>query len=308
MPDAMKMEINGLALQFHRWSGQSLYDEAGHKIIVFCLHGFMDHGLTFAPLLSHLGWQATAWDARGFGQSSWIPRHDYYHFFDYLRDLHQVLNLLTEKEHQRFLLIGHSMGGMIASLYAGVYPERIAGLINLEGWMVPDNPPESVPQRLRQWLSQCGDSKALQPFRRYASKSELQERMQRQDPQLSLDQINALSGPIMTRDDAGYFWRHDPMHRTRSPQPFRLDQAQACWKNITAPQLLVYGEDSPIRQLPDWDLRMESLGLKSKLKSSDLKSIAQAGHNLHLHQPQQLAQIIAAWANTHGALRTGSQL
>lgn len=291
----MQRNLNGLTFQFHHWSGQALgvHDRA---LLVFCLHGFMDHGLTFDPLIKALGWQAFAWDARGFGQTAWIPRYDYYHFFDYLRDLHMALNtLFAETGTEQVLLLGHSMGGMIASLYAGVYPERVAGLINLEGWMIPDTSPQDVPQRLRTWLSQCGDVNALTPFARYSRPEAAQERMQRQDPRLSPAQIEYLSAPILAQDESGYFWRHDPLHRTRSPQPFRLDQAQACWEAITAPQLLLYGDDSPICKLPDRTVRWRSFGLENPERDTTVHRIAEAGHNLHLHQPDQVAQAIQAW-------------
>ena len=39
-------------------------------------------------------------------------------------------------------LLGHSMGGNIASLYAGVRPDRVATLINVEGFGLPDSDPE----------------------------------------------------------------------------------------------------------------------------------------------------------------------
>ncbi len=291
----MQRSLNGLAFQFHHWSGQRL-SHHHRPLLVFCLHGFMDHGLTFAPLLQALGWEAHAWDARGFGQTAWVPRYDYYHFFDYLRDLHSALNtLFAETEAEQVLLLGHSMGGMIASLYAGVYPERVAGLINLEGWMVPDTSPQSLPQRLRDWLTQCGDVNGLMPFARYPSPEAAQERMRRQDPRLTPAQIEYLSAPILAQDATGYFWRHDPLHRTRSPQPFRLDQAQACWEAITAPHLLLYGADSPICQLADRDVRWRSFGVDQGNRDTRVQCIAEAGHNLHLHQPVAIARVIQDW-------------
>lgn len=274
---------------------------AQEKVLVLCLHGFMDHGLSFASLVQSLGWEAHAWDARGFGQSDWIPRHDYYHFFDYLRDLHLTLNLLfAETGTARVVLVGHSMGGMVASLYAGVYPERVAALINLEGWLVPDGSAEEVPRRVRTWLSQCADREDITPFTRHPTPEAAQARMQRQDPRLSAAQVEALSAPILKQDAQGYAWRHDPLHRTRSPQPFRLDQALACWAAITAPQLLLYGEASPICDLPDKALRMTAMGLEDARRDTQLQGIAEAGHNLHWHQPVPIAEHIQAWMTRQG--------
>jgi pimeloyl-ACP methyl ester carboxylesterase len=289
-------KINGISLYFHHTPGTVLQNDQGQRILVFCLHGYLDHGGTFNPLLSHLPWQAVAWDARGFGQSEWIPAYDYYHFYDYLRDLHAALQFqLLATQSTQALLIGHSMGGMIASLYAGIYPEKIAGLINLEGWMIPDSDPHQVPQRLRQWLEQCGEVDNIRPFARHKTREEAIARMQRQDPLLTPEQIQALSEPILAHDDKGFFWRHDPLHRTRSPQPFRLDQAQACWQGITAPQLLLYGEQSPILKLPDWTERMDSFGVNNPERDTTLVALEQAGHNLHLHQSKAIAKMLGHW-------------
>lgn len=292
----MHHSVNGLKLYFHDTPGNVLRNAQGQKVLVFCLHGYLDHGGTFQYLLKDLCWQAVAWDARGFGQSAWIPAYDYYHFYDYLRDLHASLQMqLQATQSNQVLLIGHSMGGMIASLYAGVYPERVAGLINLEGWMIPDSDPHQVPTRLRQWLDQCGERDAIQAFARHPSREAALARMQRQDPLLTNAQIKTLGEPVLQQDESGYFWRHDPLHRTRSPQPFRLDQAQACWRAITAPQLLLYGEQSPILKLPDWEQRMQSLGVDAPQRDTTLVEVAQAGHNLHLHQSKTIAQEIKSW-------------
>lgn len=295
----MHHSVNGLPLYFHNTPGAVLQNDQRQNILILCLHGFLDHGGTFNDLLKHLPWSSMAWDARGFGQSAWVPSYDYYHFYDYVRDLHaSVQTLLQKTQSAQVLLLGHSMGGMIASLYAGVYPECIAGLINMEGWMIPDTPPEQVPKRLRQWLEQCGEVDTLKPFTRHKSREDALARMQRQDPQLTQKQLQALSSPILHQDTEGYFWSHDPLHRTRSPQPFHLDQAQACWQAITAPHLLLYGEQSPIRRLPDWQQRIESFGAEDPQRDTTLIAIEEANHNLHLHQPEVIARHIKNWLRT----------
>ncbi len=260
---------------------------------VLCLHGFMDHGLTFTWLLEALQWQAEAWDARGFGQSEWLHRAAYYHFFDYLRDLRTwVTHTRQQTGAKQVLLLGHSMGGMIASLYAGIYPEDVAALINLEGWMIPERPVTDMPERLKKWLAQCED---LTPFAVHDDADAARERMLRQDPRLTSEQVKLLSEPILEFASSGVRWRHDPLHRTRSPQPFRLDQAVACWQHIRAPQLLIYGTESPILQLPDWDVRMAAFGVSDPERNVTLRAIENAGHNVHLHQSRRVSEVIKDW-------------
>ncbi len=73
-----------------------------------------------------------------FGQTS-TPQADHYVFADYLADLDMLLDHYAPG--QAVDLVGHSMGGNVAMMYAGVRPERIRRLVNLEGFGMPATPP-----------------------------------------------------------------------------------------------------------------------------------------------------------------------
>src|SRR5580658_808948 len=102
---------------------------------VVLLHGWLDCGETFQFLVDALerDWPLAALDWRGFGRSGWAG--DGYWFPDYLADLDGLLALLSPSRPAR--LVGHSMGGNVASLYAGVRPERVRSVVNLEGFWLP---------------------------------------------------------------------------------------------------------------------------------------------------------------------------
>jgi len=267
------LSLQGLKLRLLEWPGP--------EPTLLMLHGFLDTGLTFFELAEHLPCHLLAWDARGFGHSDWLTPPAYYHFYDYLYDLQ---SLLQELKLAPLYLLGHSMGGMIASLYAGVFPSQVQALINLEGWMMPDTAPETTPERLAQWLQQRTE---LSPFQTWPDAQAAAARMQRQDPALRPEQARYLADYALETLPTGQVrWRHDPLHRTRSPQPFRLDQALACWRRIQAPSLLVSGADSPIQHLPDLGLRLAAFADRQEVV------LPAAGHNLHWHQPEALAQSI----------------
>ena len=48
--------------------------------------------------------------------------------------------------------------------------------------------------------------------------------------------------------DGRYHFKHDPLHVTRGPYPFRLDVARSFWRRIACPLLLVEGSESPFRE------------------------------------------------------------
>src|SRR6202795_1011515 len=119
---------------------------------VVLLHGGLDCGETFQFMVDALqrDWPLAALDWRGFGRSEW-PQEGYW-FPDYLGDLDGVLDLLSPAAPAR--IVGHSMGGNIACSYAGIRPERVRCVINLEGFGLARTSPVQAPARMRKWLDQ----------------------------------------------------------------------------------------------------------------------------------------------------------
>lgn len=119
------------------------------KPLVIALHGWLDNGASFLPLAPHLAeCHLVCIDLPGHGHSDHKPTP--YVFVDWLDDLHQIAQAAG---WQRFILLGHSLGALIASAYAGVFPEQIVRLILLEGLGPLSQPDEEVPAQLRRPLS-----------------------------------------------------------------------------------------------------------------------------------------------------------
>ena len=94
----------------------------------------------------------------------------------------------------------------------------------------------------------------------------------------------AVYGTRAAEDNSGLVWKFDPVHRTRGPQPFYLEQARAFWLKVTAPALLVSGSLSPFR----WDESEE----RECIPSAKRVEIEGAGHMVHHEQPDRLAEAI----------------
>jgi pimeloyl-ACP methyl ester carboxylesterase len=260
------------------------------------LHGWMDVGASFQFVVDALQDERAivALDWRGFGLSD-SSGSDSYWFPDYLGDLDALLDSLSPGAPVD--LLGHSMGGNVAMSYAGVRPERIRRLINLEGFGLPETIPEMAPKRLAEWLA---DLKTPQQLRGYPSLAAVAERLIKTNPRLSAAKAawlaphwsRAVDGP------AGRQWEilGDPAHKRANPILYRKAEILACWQRIAAPTLWVEGDSTDIgkwwgNRYPraDFDARLAVVEKLTKVTLSD------AGHMLHHDQPQALAGHLEAF-------------
>eukprot|EP01137_Pigoraptor_chileana_P034696 Opistho-2@27625 len=164
----LQLPVRGLHYQVHAWGDASLV--APDRPPLMLLHGWMDVGASFQFLVDALATPrfVLAPDWRGFGGSLVPPATDSYWFADYLADLDALLDQFAPD--QPVDLLGHSMGGNVVMLYAGVRPARICRLINLEGFGMPRCAPAQAPGRYAKWLDEL---KAPQRLRDYASLDEV---------------------------------------------------------------------------------------------------------------------------------------
>ena len=278
------LDIRGLRYHCRVWG------ESGQPRL-FMLHGWMDVSASFQFLVDALqgGWQVIAPDWRGYGLSAWGPA-DCYWFPDYMGDLDR---LLAHFEPDRpVTLIGHSMGGNIASMYAGVRPERVAHLINLEGFGMSRTEAAKAPARYAKWLAQLADKPG---FRDYADFAELAGRMRSGNARLSEARALFLAQHWGRQNAAGRVELcSDPAHKLINPVSYQLEEAMACWRNVSAPVLWIDGAESKTMErmrinAGDHEAR------KACFRQLSAHTVAAAGHMLHHDQPEQLAALIESF-------------
>jgi pimeloyl-ACP methyl ester carboxylesterase len=105
---------------------------SGEQGQVLLLHGFGGAKEDFTDWLGSLaaeGWQAVAYDQRGHGQSA-HPDDEAAFSLQIFKD--DLLALVDALGWDRFVLLGHSMGGMVAQLVGLAAPERLSGLILMD--------------------------------------------------------------------------------------------------------------------------------------------------------------------------------
>ena len=278
-----RQQIRGLDISVRRWG------EAGATLPDVYLHGFMDVGATFQFLVDELGGDRpiVAPDWRGFGDSG-RSGPDYW-FADYLADLDALLECYSPARGA--VLVGHSMGGNVAAIYAGVRPERVAALVLIEGFGLRDQAPERAPERYRLWLDEVRE---LQPFRPYDSLDAFAGRLLASNPRLTPAQAGFLAAEMAASGaDGSVTFNADPGHRRINPVLYRRAEAEACWRACRCPVLVLLGADSPLRlalgaaATPDY--------LRSVFADVEVQVIADTGHNLHQDASGACARAIEAF-------------
>ncbi len=263
---------NGLELSVVEWA------PASPRATVLLLHGFMDAAASFdlvAPALADAGLRVVAPDLRGFGESDRVPSGGYYHFPDYVADADALL------EGDVFV-VGHSMGGTIATLLAGTRPEHVKKLAVLEGVGPLDNPDDTAPLRMRKWLE---DLKAL-PKTQPMTEEDALRRLVAVHPRVPREVLSTRIPHLASRGGGGKLtWRYDPLHRTTSPMPFFAKVYGAFAARVTCPVLYVTGGPLGWR-VPDEDARV------AIFPSATRVDIPDAGHMMHWSAPDALSRAL----------------
>jgi len=264
------------------------------KTPLVMVHGWMDVAASFQFVVDALKddhW-VIAPDWRGFGLTD-VPPTDNFWFPDYLADLDQLLDHLVGQRPVN--LLGHSMGGHVATLYAGIRPARIHRLINLEGFGLPATRPAQAPGRLAKWMDEL---KALHrgdiDLKPYPSREAVAQRLIKTNPLLGSDKAQWLA-QHWARANAHGEWRilGHAAHKVVNAQLFKTDETQAIYERITAPTLCVVASSDSISQwwkdiytLEEFKQRIAAVPLIRHAVMED------AGHMLHHDQPEALARLI----------------
>ncbi|MES1949918.1 alpha/beta hydrolase [Salinisphaera sp. S4-8] len=270
--------------------------EAGdpNGLPVFLLHGLMDTGASFAPLVEaleaiapgHYRYIAPDWRGHGASQAT----HDSYWFACYLLDLERLIDSLVDSDTP-VILVAHSMGGQVASLYAGTRNQRVSHLVTLDSLNVPDSDTANVPDRYRRWL----DAHATPPADKvYDDLDTAIARIAKRYPELDRATVERLADQWTEAEDAQgrRRMRVDPWHRVPLPYAFRAAEAKALWREVRAPVLCIDGGDSPAKYFCG-----EAEMAERRACFADCRHVVVegCGHMLHLQKPQAIAGHIQAF-------------
>jgi pimeloyl-ACP methyl ester carboxylesterase len=274
------VDAGGLRLHYLDYgTGHETHHETQHETesrpAILCVHGGAAHAHWFdyvAPFLSPR-YHVRALDQRGHGNSDWVdpPAYSYQ---DYASDLAQVAEKLDLRD---FVLIGHSMGGMVSLVYAATYPGRVGKLVIVDTSM-----------KLSEDRIAAMRDRGSRPGSSYATREELITRY-RMLPAGTLARPDVIRhmGARSARQFPDGTWRH---RFDRNVYAIResVDGMQY-WEQIKIPALVIKGDRSP-RITPEI-----YAGVKARCPQAELAEVPMSDHHVTLDNPSGFAQALQAF-------------
>lgn len=287
-PDrATFVDVNRTRLRVWEWG------DPGDPVVI-CLHGAFDHGRMwdgFAPQLAGLGngYRILAPDLRGHGGSGRLP-HGHAWAMTALD-----IGLLAEPLAP-VGLVGHSFGAGVAGYVAGVWPERVRWVVNLDG-LGPPAPDEAgqdtdgfdLAKAAAESLS-WAERALLSPPRVYASTDEMVERRAQTNIRLPRPWVEHLVRHGAATTEGGFVWKADAAFRTGLPGEFDVSYLEAELALTTRPILVLTGSE------PDtWsDHSPEVVAARLAAYPDPYHEMIEgAGHYVHVEQPAAVLDAIA---------------
>ncbi len=255
------------------------YGTAGRPAML-CVHGGAAHGHWFDFVASGFSanYHVRALDWRGHGNSAWSdpPEYSYERFASDLAEAVEKLDL------RDFVLVGHSMGGMAALVYAATYPGRVGKLV------VVDTTMHMAPERISE-MHEVGARQGSS----YATREEFVSRYR-------LRPLGTTAAPTIIRhiaanaarqvDDGS--WRHK-FDRNIYAQRISVD-GLPYWSRIGIPALLVKG-DLSARITPQI-----FAAVKERCPQVELVEVSNSNHHVTLDNPSGFVHAVQGFLARHG--------
>ena len=285
-PQSHFYQSHGLRLHYWDWG-----NAAAPPLLL--IHGGKDHGRSWDGLARVLQphFHVIAPDLRGHGDSDWA-RGGSYALPEYVYDLTRLPPLADAPPAT---VIGHSMGGMIAMLYAGTFPEKVNRLVVLDGVTVrPDAKMAGVNERMIKWLGQLERLEGREP-RRYTTIADAAAQMRAHNKRLTPElALHLATHGARRNDDGSYSWKFDPYQRVTAPHRLVPKEYTELWARITCPTLLLFAGESFIDPVQAAEASRYFADVRAEI-------VADAGHWLQHDRPDEVLRLIGQFVELPSA-------
>ncbi|WP_438863543.1 alpha/beta fold hydrolase [Neptunicella sp.] len=251
------------------------------KPLIVALHGWLDNAASFIPLAPFLAdYHVIALDMAGHGLSQHRSADANYHLVDWVQDLHQLFEL---NQWSEVILLGHSLGGIVASMYASCFPQQISKLIVMESFGPLTEAATTSPEQLKRSIISRIEIEHKVARHPATIRQAVQARKVAGD--LSLDAARLLVSRNLDDSSGELRWRTDRRLRTVSSLRMTDEQAQAFMQAIKVPMLLILGQNGFEKLKVNFQHRQQWV--------ADLhSSTCPGGHHLHMDHPFAVAEKI----------------
>ena len=148
-------------------------------------------------------------------------------FHDYLADLDVLVQ--TFFPDGPMSLVGHSLGGNVASVYAGLRPEKVKRMVSIDGFGMIPMKPADFRDLLSHWIDARRKSQTQALHVRFA---EMADKLVAANRRLTRDKALFLAGSMSRPlDDGGFTWQFDLVDRRSMPTMRSLEEWAACWRD-----------------------------------------------------------------------------
>ena len=284
------LAIRGVRYNLRRWGRKDA------KPILF-LHGTHDSSITFQFVVDCLReeWCVLAPDWRGHGHSSWVSQG--YWFHEFVADLDVLMDILFPGG--AVPIVGHSLGGNIGGVFAGLRPNRLTHLVSLDGFgPLVGSVPVDVKTILRTYFDM---PKRRRQHSEYTSIAEVASRLTRANPRLTSEQALFLAEHSTTAGhDGRRRWLFDPSYKTALPTLHHMAEWASVWAEIRVPVCWISSHDTrpsaPVNTPGELERRAGMIHVVRH------ETIPGTGHNVHHDAPIKVAATIEEFL--HGTERS----
>jgi pimeloyl-ACP methyl ester carboxylesterase len=267
------LEANGVKLHYLD------YGTAGGRPML-CVHGGAAHAHWYdyvAPGFTP-DHHVRSLDLRGHGESAWAGQETYA-WKTYAADVNALVERLDLDD---FVLIGHSMGGMVSLVYASTYPGRVARLVVVDSIMLM--PAERV-ARMRAY--------GEKPARGYDTQQELvaRYRLEGADRQVAAPEVLQRMAMFSGKEDADGKWRHKADRSVYAN--FSQIAGVPLWEKIKIPALVVRGGEDSKRFTPGTVAEV-----RAKAPQVQVTAVPDSDHHVTLDNPGGFVDAVRGFLRT----------
>jgi pimeloyl-ACP methyl ester carboxylesterase len=261
------VEANGVKLHYLD------YGTAGRRPML-CVHGGAAHAHWFdfvAPGFTP-DHHAFSLDLRGHGDSAWADPHTY-SWKTYAEDVNALVEQLDLRD---FVLIGHSMGGMISLVYAATHPGRLGRLVIVDSVMLM---PTDRVSKMRAF--------GERPSKGYATQEELvaRYRLEGAETQMAAPEVIHRMAMHSGRQDADGRWQHKADRRVYAN--FQQIAGVPLWEKVKVPALVIRGGERSPRFTPE-----VLAEIRARAPQVQMAEVPASDHHIMLDNPQGFVEVV----------------